>query len=280
MQLVAYRENHTWILAQQAIKGADYRCVECGGVVRKRGGVHRRDHFYHIAPTERCYLSGKSMAHLQVQWAIQQALPAGEAELEKRFEKIDRIADIYWESEKIVFEVQCSPISREEVLARNRDYQSMGCEVVWILHDQRYNKRRMTAAEEALSKAPHYFTNIDAGGEGEIYDQISLVRKGMRVSNFSKFFVALGSPSRGGARLERENRISKKLKKGEVYFSGDTRDRFLSGEIDEQKLIDFFEEESAGALEEGILFYLQRFLQSGAGLYRSFFQRVLEKICS
>lgn len=275
MQLVAYRDNQAWILAHCALKGTDYRCIECDGIVRKRGGMHRRDHFYHLAPTDRCRLSGKSMAHLQVQWAILQAIPEGEALLEKRFAEIDRIADVYWEREGVVFEVQCSPISQEELLARNRAYQSLGCQVVWILHDQRFNRKRVAAAEGALYSETHYFTDIDADGQGIIYDQLALLKKGIRIKNFSKYAVDVGSPCRDAARLMRGHYLEERLKRGKLYFAGDTRERFARGEIEAQQLIAFFADE----VQAGIVTRLENILQKATQLYLKIFHWMLEKVC-
>lgn len=180
MQLFAYNNFQELLPASLAGRHCDYHCPECGGVVRLRGGQHRRKHFFHLALTQDCTQRRKGMVHIQVQCLIERSLPRGECSLEKRFPSINRIADACWESQKIIFEVQCAGMSAEEAFARNRDYQSIGYQVVWILHDSRYNRWRMTAFEKAILSCPHYFTNIDADGNGQIYDQWQWVEGGVR----------------------------------------------------------------------------------------------------
>lgn len=275
VQLVAYRENGSLILAHQAVKGVDYECLECKGVVRRRGGIHRRNHFYHIAKSSQCRLNGKSMNHLQVQWAIQQSLPQGECVMEKRFPKINRIADVCWERERIVFEVQCSAISKEELLARNHDYESMGYDVVWILHDQRYNKRRMTGAEGILQESTFYYTNIDINGEGAIYDQLSITGQGLRLRRFTRFPVDLSVPQR-----KREDRESKFVVcKKKLFFSGDTMDRILKGQIERCDLEMFFGDAQQDKLNGMLLLYLQRLQGFVVRFYQQLFRFILEKSC-
>ena len=182
MQLYALDEQNQPVFANHAHKQKDYSCVECGSAVRLRGGLHRQNHFYHVMSDRACVLNGKSMEHLQVQCFLQGQLPPDEGLLEHRFPSIGRIADVLWKSAGIVFEIQCSPISAEEVRCRNRDYASLGLRVVWILHDARYNQWRVTAAELLLQAHPHYYTNIDAAGKGEFYDQLCVIRQGIRVN--------------------------------------------------------------------------------------------------
>jgi competence protein CoiA len=279
MQLVAYSNNQILTLAHQATKCVDYRCVECGGIVRRRGGIHRRDHFFHVAPSDSCRLNGKSMNHLQVQWAILQNLPSREVVLERRFSEIDRIADVCWEKERLVFEVQCSPISREELLARNQDYRSLGYEIVWILHDHRFNKRRLSAAEFALQESPHYFTNMDVNGNGKIYDQLSVICKGQRVRRFSNFSVDLSLFKKESIGFMLPDQLQVRIKKWGIYFSGDTIDQFLKGNVCEKKFLSFFVDRDIN-LSRGWLFSvfisLQRFV---VDFYQRLFRTILEKMC-
>ncbi len=119
---------------------------------------------------------GKSLIHHQTQKLLQQMVGNEQLSLEQRFPEIGRIADAVWLSQKIIFEVQISPISAEEVRARNRDYLKAGFRVVWILHERQFNRSRLTPAEIALRFSPHYFTNVDASGKGYFYDQYASTR--------------------------------------------------------------------------------------------------------
>ena len=181
MQLYASDFNGQPISARQALKQTNYYCLECQQTVRLRGGPYRQPHFYHLEPTPFCRQHQKGQIHLQLQFYFLQHLPLEDCQLECSFPSIRRIADVVWLSQKIVFEIQCSPISGEEVLARNRDYQRLGWRVIWILHDQRYNQVRLSAAELALRSSPHFFTNMNEKGVGVIYDQFELCNQRLRL---------------------------------------------------------------------------------------------------
>lgn len=180
MQIFALNDQDEVVQASEAVKQQDYFCLECRGLLRLRSGQIRQGHFYHVRPNDSCRMHQKSLKHLQVQWRLLQLLGQEECQLECRFPQVNRIADCVWLSEKIIFEVQCSPIPSEEVLQRNRDYSSQGYQVVWLLHDSCFNQVRLSAAEHALATSPHYFTDIDRNGKGVIYDQYAYVHKGVR----------------------------------------------------------------------------------------------------
>ena len=104
MQLYALDKNSIVISAKNASKHDRYRCLECQSNLRLRGGIHRQNHFYHLDSKRICRQSGKSMEHLQVQLFLQSQLSlTDDCLLEKRFEEINRIADVFWVSKKIVF---------------------------------------------------------------------------------------------------------------------------------------------------------------------------------
>lgn len=183
MQLFAL-DNGALVFANHATKQKNYLCFECNGIIRLRKGPHRQPHFYHLQPSQDCRLNGKGMVHLQVQMSLLNKLPEGECILEYRFPSIQRIADVAWIPQKIVFEIQYSPITADEISQRNADYHQLGWQVIWIFHDHRYNRSRVSAAEAVLCNQPHYFTNINQDGLGIIYDQLSLVEQGIR-----KYFI-------------------------------------------------------------------------------------------
>ncbi len=153
-----------------------------------RGGLSRQPHFYHLIATS-CILQGKSLAHLQIQCALQSMLFPEQTLLEHRFPQIARVADLVWPAQKLIFEVQVSPIQAAEVLARNRDYAKEGYRVVWILHDSRFNRSHVTGAEVALRFSPHYFTNINAFGKGFFYDQYAHFHFKRRKEHSNRFPV-------------------------------------------------------------------------------------------
>ncbi len=231
MQLYAYDHNKNLILAKLAQKHLDYSCFECGNIVRLRAGKYRQPHFFHLLPNRKCLLSQKSLNHIQTQCYLQKIIPAGSCFLEVRFPKINRIADAVWEREKLIFEVQCSPITKNEVEERNRDYESLGYSVVWILHDKRFNKKRACACEDFLQRNPHYFTNIDAIGRGFIYDQVEIIEKGLRLYSKRVGIVNIANPKRAFTRPKSQNlpkNVIFRLYSWPIFFEGDLLDGFIN----------------------------------------------------
>lgn len=180
MQLYAFDTKKNLIKASRALKQTDYFCLECNQVIRLRGGLYRQPHFFHLEPTLFCRQHQKGEIHLQLQRFFLEQLPEGDCQMECRFPSIQRIADVVWWSEKIVFEIQCSPISAQELLERNRDYARLNFSVVWILHDSRFNQYTLSNAEFVLREFPHFFSNMNEKGEGIIYDQFDVWKEGKR----------------------------------------------------------------------------------------------------
>ncbi len=236
MQIFALDDADTRITASSASRSKNYFCLECQGIVRLRGGIHRQLHFYHLNPTLHCRQNGKTPTHLAIQIAIQQMLPPGEAFLEERFPLIKRIADIAWPAQKLIFEIQCSPILAEEVAGRTADYASIGYQVVWILHDRRFNRYRLSAAEQFLKHFPHYYTNFTGRKSGIIYDQYAYDVQGRREykSRPLPIHLRLFSPdqhiSDGLAALSRTAEwIEERLNYWQISFEGDLFHRLSLG---------------------------------------------------
>lgn len=236
MQIYALNEKGQAIFAAQAEKQMDYHCLECQAIVRLRGGPYRQFHFYHVHAYQPCRLNGKSLAHLQVQETILRQIPVEEGQMEVSFSSIHRIADVAWFSEKIIFEIQCSPISAKEVLERNADYHKLGWQVIWVFHDQCYNQARLTAAEWVMQTAPHYFTNIDEEGNGIIYDQFQVIQKGGRTHRLDPLPVQIKEVRRLNPLIQNQNPsffIRKRFKTWPYAFQGDLIDLSLSPNSDQ-----------------------------------------------
>jgi competence protein CoiA len=178
VQLFAKGLNESCISAEEALKGVDYSCIECNSIVRLRGGSKKQLHFFHLQAQQACSLHGKSMEHLQTQLYFQKMIGEENCFLEFPRKEIGRIADILWEKEKIVFEVQCSYILAEEIAQRNRDWLLLGYRVVWILHLRRYGKTKQSEAEKYLEGKPHYYTDMDQNQLGDVFDQEFFYLKG------------------------------------------------------------------------------------------------------
>jgi competence protein CoiA len=280
MQIYALDQDKKLVFAVHAAKQKNYFCLECQGLVRCRGGSHRQVHFYHLATTHSCRLNGKSMAHLQIQYYLKSLFSDDECFLEYRFPTINRIADVVWESKKIIFEVQCSFITADEVEARNRDYSSLGYQVIWILHDKRYNQERVSEAEKKLLNSPHYFSNFDNAGKGIIYDQFAIVNKGIRSSCLAPLPILLHQPKMQADGKGHWINLSKwRSKHWPIFFSGDLVDISLK---EEKSLEDMLYLKQAAAAEEAFESMAKKPLmwwQKIVRLYWLYFQMILERAC-
>lgn len=176
------------IYAAAAEPGKIYWCSDCFGPVKRRRGKRGVDHFYHLKTAPQCRLYSKTEDHLLAQLQLQKIFPEGTLQLERPFIKINRIADICWEKEKIVFEIQCSQLTEKEAAERIRDYQSMGYRTVWLLDDKRYNKRLIRPAEEYLRKQGAYYLSIRSS---ECYDQFEIFLEGRRIKKGKQMRVNL-----------------------------------------------------------------------------------------
>ena len=179
MQRYAFSQDGERIEAAAAMGQVDYRCPECGGVVRVRKGEERVPHFFHRNEGLSCRLRLKDGLHQTVQsWLVRQLSPES-CVCECHFPQISRVADVAFFPQKIVFEVQVSPISAEEAIARTRDYWRLGWHVIWLLHVQTYGRAAASSFEASLGPIPHYFTSIGWGG-GSTWDEVSVVRGSRR----------------------------------------------------------------------------------------------------
>lgn len=283
MQLYALDKNLRLISCKQAVKQRDYTCLECQGALRLRGGVFRQPHFYHLHPSPSCRQNGKSLVHLQVQLVLQNLLPVGECHLEYRFPSIGRVADAAWLQEKIIFEIQCSPIYPQEIAARNKDYEKEGFTVVWILHDARYNQQKMSPAETLLSKSPHYYTDIDENGEGTIYDQLSYFEDGSRIKTIGKHPIHPAYPRSPDECCQKIPEITKqRLVNWRLCFEGDFLDGLnkpenedIRRDIQEALLWEHSQFTKATAAETVKKWYLLYICRP----YKLIFQRILERAC-
>ncbi len=272
MQLYALDNDESLIFAGSADRRKDYFCLECHSVVHLRGGLHRQNHFYHIQPDRACRQNGKGMEHIQMQNFLYNLLPFGDCELEKRFPDIGRIADVIWLSEKIIFEIQCSSITAEEVRARNLDYTMLGFTVVWILHDKQFNGRRISAVEQHLSSTSHYFTNMNKEGHGFVYDQFDVVHRGLRLFTSTPFKVDLQFPIRGVLAFSKiPQRLKQRMEKARLFFRGDLHEYVHEETVFHQA------SEFTKKITPAKLSWMQKLIRRLVHLYRIIFRLLLER---
>ncbi len=227
MQLFAFDGTFP-ISATHAVKGKNYLCPECGASVRVRKGPSRQTHFYHLRTLPNCRQHQKSLEHVQMQLKI---FELTSAQIEAPFPSIGRIADCAWHEKKIVFEVQCSPISLEEAKSRVLDYRSLQYEVIWILHDKRFNAKTLLAAEKYLRTTGCYFTNIDKEGLGIVYDQFEVIKENRRIYQGPPLTVSLTKvfllPTVTVPDLEFPQVVLERLTHWKCYVGGDLLQRLL-----------------------------------------------------
>ncbi|HEY2810112.1 MAG TPA: competence protein CoiA family protein [Rhabdochlamydiaceae bacterium] len=176
------------ITADRAKKQTEYLCPECQAVVRVRSGPHRQPHFYHIRASSGCAQHKKSEEHFYLQCKLSSRL-GPQARMERPFPEINRIADVAWEERKVIFEIQCSPISLAEVQGRCADYRSLGWEIIWILSDKQYNRRTLSAAEVYLRGQTSYFSEWKDLKQNRIYDQNEILKGFYRIYKSAKIEI-------------------------------------------------------------------------------------------
>jgi competence CoiA-like predicted nuclease len=78
----------------------------------------------------------KSPLHRKIQIFLQKSYGGDDLYLEKKFPSLRRTADIVLMGQKKIIEVQTSLIGIKEMMERERDYRSLGFEVIWLLYDK------------------------------------------------------------------------------------------------------------------------------------------------
>lgn len=218
MALYALDEESNLIFATNANSSRKYRCLECRGLVQKRSGLHKRAHFCHLGRSPQCRLHSKSIDHLVLQTRLKESIP--ELEIERPFPAILRIADLAWERQKIVFEIQCSLILPVETEKRRKDYAQEGYHLVWLLDDRLFNKKKLRIAEDLLRKKAGYFISF---GKALVYDQFEVIDEGTRLSKGPPLITDLSEPLRLPSILP----PLQQLKERSALFRGDLLDRSL-----------------------------------------------------
>lgn len=221
VQIYAYDEEGIETIAHLAVRSQKYYCPDCHQKLSFRSSPYIRAHFFHLKDQNPCYRSSKSLTHLEVQAHLVEKLPLGEAKQERYFPSIHRRADVCWENKKIVFEVQISFITYEEVKARIEDYNSCGYEVVWILHLQRFSRYMTTAAELYLRDHTHYFTSINQEGLGAIFDQFNIIIAGRREATLFRKPIDIAHPSSALVDEALPQRIKDHRQSWALSFAGD-----------------------------------------------------------
>ena len=228
MALYAF-EDKVLVYAGNADERHTYRCSHCQKPVKARRGLHRVPHFYHLRASPSCRLYSKSEDHLVAQLYIRSLLPPGESVIEKPFFELLRVADVIWEPKKIVYEIQCSPLTPYEAEKRRDDYRRVGYQLVWILDDRYYNKRHVKPAEAQIRTSPCYYATLRSHPAPRFYDQFEVIAEETRIHRGHRLSVQLASPCPIPLHPLEEEEVPKQIlnRSKDLFFKGDLLYRAL-----------------------------------------------------
>lgn len=129
------REEWTTLTVRHR-KGLPVRMGCCGGPGHLRISKKGTQHFYHAVDTG-CNYEPESKEHLEIKYQIYQMCKSEQWETYVEFPAPDRtwISDVYAikDGRKIVFEIQISPISPNDLEDRDKKYRNEGIESYWLL---------------------------------------------------------------------------------------------------------------------------------------------------
>lgn len=231
MHLYALDHQDTLIFSKDAQKNKDYFCIECQKIVRLKKGLRRHPHFFHLSKNSHCTLFQKSQKHVHIQMRLQKML-GEECELEKRFLDILRIADVFWKKNNVIFEVQCSLISEIEVQKRIQDYESIGCHVIWLLDEKKFNLSRMP---KILKNSHRYFfqyynKRILFYDQWEVWQRDRKRKKGKKLPiDLATIYKKSNYPSQWKKILPKQ--VLFRLDNQPFFFKGDLVHRSIRGSL-------------------------------------------------
>lgn len=177
------------------------------------------------SPFENRARYSKKHLHNRISQTLLHLLPPFEASLEIAFtSKLSgkkHVADLVWHTQKIVFEIQCSPIDVSVLKARSTFYRSLGFDIIWVFHDKEFNRRFASPSELFARRETAYFTNINEAGIGIIYDQEEQFRLNRRIYRSAKIPIDISSPYLKGGLFAcaGDHRLSPSYKKKRIFAS-------------------------------------------------------------
>ena len=119
-------------------KGLPVKMGCCGSPGHLRISKKGTQHFYHAVETG-CHYEQESREHLEIKYQIYRICQSEQWETYVEFPASDRtwISDVYAikDGRKIVFEIQLSKISPNDLEDRDKKYRNEGIESYWLLDD-------------------------------------------------------------------------------------------------------------------------------------------------
>jgi hypothetical protein len=178
-------------LKQRHRKGLPITMACCGAPGHVRVSKKGTQHFYH-ATDAGCRYAEESREHLEIKYRIYRTCKSENWDTSVEFPAPDRswISDVYAtrDGRKIVFEVQISAITPDDLEDRDRKYRAEGIESYWLL--DHFLER--TGDFESGYRA-HLFSGVDSSGETIPYFDPSVFVTGPE----NHVFVARGIRSAG-----------------------------------------------------------------------------------
>ncbi len=163
----------------------DYHCYCCNKKVKLKQSKYKKNYFCH---QQKVHHQGESATHrlgkdLILHWGNKEGI-VGQAE-ESLSEK-KRRGDVYFEALQLVIEIQCSPLSKEELYLRTKDYHKENLKARWIVGPKYFNTKSWRPFFQYHKHLGYYLFYFD----GEAFFLISQLKETQHGKwQFSKTFL-------------------------------------------------------------------------------------------
>ena len=139
------------IALSEVLFGQSYSCPNCQKELKIRNGKQGKKHFYHI-PIDK---TNESKIHLSAKegllfW-LKENVPNGNWGAERYIKKIKARPDISGriKGKPVIFEIQHSPLTANELNRRTLKYSELGIYTIWVIPEEEF-KRNPKAYEKYL----------------------------------------------------------------------------------------------------------------------------------
>jgi len=181
-------------------KGLPLRMSCCGAAGHLRISKKGTQHFYHAVDTG-CNYEQESREHLEIKYQIYRTCKSENWETYVEFPASDRtwISDVYAikDGRKIVFEIQISTISPNDLEERDKKYQNEGIESYWLLDNFLERSRdfaswyhsHLNEEDDRLGETIPYIDDsiFDTGPENHIFISKGIRSVGLNAKNQTLF---------------------------------------------------------------------------------------------
>jgi competence protein CoiA len=172
----------------------------CGSPGHLRISTKGTQHFYHAVDTG-CNYEQESREHLEIKYQIYRVCKSEQWETYVEFPASDRtwISDVYAikDGRKIVFEIQISTISPNDLEERDKKYRNEGIESYWLLDNflersrdfESWYHSHLNEEDNRREETIPYFDDsaFDTGPENHIFITKGIRSVGLKVKNQTLF---------------------------------------------------------------------------------------------